>query len=65
MKTISQKLREHALSSEGACMFHDLPRLIQANIADHKDRHLEHWNSMRLDERRLFCLFIAEALETS
>lgn len=64
MKTISERLREHALSDQGGVLFIDIE---DASVWDEALNWKEVWetsNQLSPAERRMFCLFVAEALET-
>jgi hypothetical protein len=63
-KTISQKLREHALGDYGGSQFQWVPchevyrALMQHKVGDEESMNFEP------DERRMYALFVAEKLES-
>lgn len=65
MKTMTDKVRAHALSSRGMRPFtHAASRLVMQVLLDHLRDMSENSMDMSSVERRMFCLFVAEALES-
>lgn len=65
MKTISENLREHALGAYGGYPFGFIEPVAAWSALMSMKRDLQTSEDLTPDERRMFCLFGAEALEQS
>lgn len=64
MSTLSNQLRQYAFVKGGVPNFWWMPTHVQDAVFEWKDLDTERWLDLTLDERCMFLLFVAEALET-